>query len=621
MADYSVSFEPVGRQGSCSAGQSLLHCARLLGVGLVSICRDRGTCYECRVRVIQGTVSEPKAAERRAFSPLELEQGWRLACQAYPQSDCTVSVPAASLVASQRTQVEGQEVEVSPEPLVLPFKLTLESPTLADPLADADRVLAALDAQHGLPDCRVDSRVLRELSPRLRRLGWQGQAALRQGEVIAMSPWPSRHLGLAVDLGTTKIAGYLVDLGTGQTLAARGMANPQASYGGDVVSRINAAMESPSTVAQLQSMVTAAINELVQRMCAEAKVEAEEIVDAVVVGNTAMHHLWLRLPVRQLAYSPFTPAIARALDIKAHELGLEVTSGAYVHLLPNIAGFVGGDHVAMLLATNVWQDEGPSIALDIGTNTEISLLDRGSISSVSCASGPAFEGGHVKDGMRATTGAIERMRLENGDILYQTVDDAPPVGLCGSGILDAMAQMYLAGVLDRSGRMKQEHPLVRRRGQQCEFVVVSEAASPQGLAITITQSDIRELQMAKASIRAGIQVLLEAAGHQEEDLRQVIIAGAFGSYIDVESACTIGMLPSLPLERFRQVGNAAGIGAKLALVSASKRAMAETIATRAHYIELARAANFMSIFAGACYLGPGKIELAKRGGRAARAER
>jgi len=258
----------------------------------------------------------------------------------------------------------------------------------------------------------------------------------------------------------------------------------------------------------------------------------------VVVGNTAMHHLFLRLPVEQLVLSPYVPAVREALDVKARDVGLRIAPGAYVHLLPNIAGFVGADHVAMLLATEPWQAEGVMLALDIGTNTEVCLVSDGEMTSVSCASGPAFEGAHIKHGMRAAEGAIEHLRLLDDRVEYQTIGGAPPVGICGSGILDAMAQLYLAGVLDEGGRMG-HHPRVRACNGE------------------------REVQLAKGAMRAGIQMLLEAQGLSEEDICRVVIAGAFGTYIDLASAVTIAMLPSLPLNRFQQVGNSVGMGAKL----------------------------------------------------------
>jgi uncharacterized 2Fe-2S/4Fe-4S cluster protein (DUF4445 family) len=612
MADFTIDFEPVGRRGKCGKKESLLACAHRLGVGISSICGGEGICHACKVQVLSGTISKPTPNEHEAFTSQELKDGWRLACQTYPASNCKIAVPAESMTTPQRVQVEGLEVKVTPEPSVRVYRLQLAAPSLEAPQADADRLLKALNQQHKLRCTRIDIGALRTIPDQLRSWKWKGRAVVRNGEVIAILPPKSRQLGLAIDLGTTKVAGYLVDLGDSRTLAAKGIMNPQISYGEDIISRINRVVKSPDEGLQLQKLAVDAINELSTDLCAEVGAKPEEIVEAVVVGNTAMHHLFLRLPVKQLALSPFVPAISRALEVRAGELGLNIAPGAYVHLLPNIAGFVGADHVSMLLATDAWQAKEITIALDIGTNTEVSLICKGKIATTSCASGPAFEGGHIKYGMRAATGAIERLRIDGDKIQYQTIDGAPPVGICGSGILDALAQLYLAKIIDEGGRIINNRPHVRAYKGQREFILVSKEERKGKSAITITQHDVRELQLAKAAIRTGIQVLLETSGCAEDDINQIIIAGAFGTYINVASAVAIGMLPSLPLNRFRQVGNAAGIGAKLALISLKSRTQAEAIASKVSYIELASAPKFEHVFVQANYLGRYRITDGKR---------
>ena len=603
MTVYNVDFEPIGRRGECPAGDSLLACARKLGVDIISLCSGKGTCRACKVKVIDGTVSEATPIEREVFSPQELAAGCRLACQTYPTSNVRVSVPTESMTTPQRIQIEGLEITVPPKPVVTAYRVKLPAPSLSDPRGDSERLLETLNQQHQLACETIDIDVLRQLSPQLRSWAWQCQAAVRDDEVVAIGPVASRKLGLAIDLGTTKVAGYLVDLSQGRTVAAQGIMNPQISYGEDVVSRISHALSSATGGRRLQRLAAKAINQLASKLCAQVGTRVDEITDSVVVGNTAMHHLLLGLPLAQLAQAPFVPAVSQAVDLKARDLGLKVAPGAYTHLLPNIAGFIGGDHVAMLLATSAWQAEGVLLAIDIGTNTEVSLIDGDEITSVSCASGPAFEGGHIKAGMRAARGAIERLRIVDDEIQYQTIEGAPPVGLCGSGILDAIAQLHLAGIIEKSGRMLDNHPRLRRHQKQCEFVLVSEEERGGKPAIVITQQDVRQLQLAKAAIRTGIQVLLEANQRTEAEIAQVIIAGAFGSYIDVASAITIGMLPRLPLSHFRQVGNAAGMGAKLALISRHKRARAQTLAAGVNYIELASAPNFRQTFIQASSLG------------------
>ncbi|MFP3898052.1 MAG: ASKHA domain-containing protein [Dehalococcoidia bacterium] len=607
MTDFTVDFQPVGLRGKCGNKESLLACASRLGIGINSVCAGKGTCHACKVQVLSGTVARPTPSEREAFELQELKQGWRLACQTYPGGDCKVAVPAESMTTPQRLQVEGLETEVSPEPSFRTYSLHLAAPSLEAPEADADHLLKALNRQRGLRCASVDIDALRSIPDQLRSWRWRSRVVVRGREVIAVLSPRSRLLGVAIDLGTTKVAGYLVDLGTGQTLAAKGVMNPQISYGEDIISRISRVIKSPEEAPAIQKLAVDGINELITDLCNEAEARTEEIVDVVVVGNTAMHHLFLRLPVKQLAISPFVPAISRAAEVRAGELGLDIAPGARVHMLPNIAGFVGADHIAMLLATDAWKARGTTLALDIGTNTEVSLVCKGRITTTSCASGPAFEGGHIKHGMRAAAGAIERLRIDGDEVLYQTIGREPPVGICGSGMIEALAQLYLAKFIDEGGRMRDSQRRVRSHKGQREFVLVGEEERKGRPAITITQADIRELQLAKAAIRTGIQVLVEASGCREDEIKKVIIAGAFGTYIDVASAVTIGMLPSLPLDRFRQVGNAAGMGAKLALVSSKYRGRAQDIVSRVSYIELASTPSFRSTFVQASYLGSYRI--------------
>jgi len=589
---FTVDFEPVGRRGEFSGDQSLLECARQLSVDLVSICGGVGSCEHCKVQVISGKVSKLSLEEEVTLSDEELEKGYRLACMTYPESDVKLHVPSESLTAPQRTQVEGLDVDVEPDPLVRGLDVLLTQPTLESLQADAQNLWQALSV-HGVESGTIDYQVQRTLSTQIRENDWHVKVALRGDEIVAIGAPATRWLGMAVDIGTTKVAGYLIDLESGKTLASKGLMNPQISYGEDVVSRIVAASKSPADAAKLQSLLVEALSQLAADLCAEIDARPTEIAEAVVVGNTAIHHLFLGLPVKQLGLAPYAPATDAALDIKAREIGLQIAPGAYIHLLPNIAGYVGADHVAMLLATRLADTNGVTLAIDIGTNTEICLNHKGRMTSVSCASGPAFEGAHIKFGMRAAPGAIEHVRFEKDKLEIQTIAGEPPVGICGSGLLDVVAQLRLKEIIQRSGKME-AHPLIRNQNGKSEFVL---AERPGLDDITLSQKDVRELQLAKAAIRVGIQALVEAEGLTEDDLEKVIIAGAFGTFIDVKSAIIIGMLPDLPLERFMQVGNAAGTGARLALISQKERQQAEKIARQDGYIELAKIPNFSRKFA------------------------
>jgi uncharacterized 2Fe-2S/4Fe-4S cluster protein (DUF4445 family) len=598
---HQVDFEPIGRRHACPKGTTLLDAARQAGVGIVSICGGRGTCGHCRVRVLDGLAPPPTAAESKVFSAEELAAGYRLACQVEVSSNLRVHVPPSSLTTPQRIQVEGQELTVPLQPAVRSYKVGLPPRASHDLRPEVTRLREALATEYGLEGLTIDSRLLPGIPLRLQEWDGVANAVVRGGDLMDLLPEGRAPLGLAVDLGTTKIAAHLVDLTTGETLQARGVMNPQIAYGEDVIARIAHAMEGEEQAEELRQAAVGAVNDLAGELCDLVGRSREEIAEAVVVGNTAMHHLFLGLPVRQLGLAPYLAAVIDPLDLKARDVGLGIAVGGYVHLLPNIAGFVGADHVAMLLSTGIYRAEGAVVGLDIGTNTEVVLRTGERLMACSTASGPAFEGAHIRDGMRAAPGAIEWLRITDTNVEYQTIDDAPPVGLCGSGILDAVAQLLEAGVLDERGSMR-EHPRVRRGKSGPEFVLVAQGEGGDGREVVITRADVGEIQLAKGAMRAGINVLLDEAGLSAEDLDQIVVAGAFGTYVDVGSAVRVGMVPPLPLSRFAQVGNAAAMGAKLALVSTEQRALAEEIARQVEYVELTTDPRFVGQFTQAMFL-------------------
>lgn len=598
---YQIDIEPIGLRWSGTDDVSLLDTCRQAGVGISSLCGGSGTCGSCKVQILDGQVSPLTGAEREQLSPTELADGYRLACQVYPQGNIRVRIPPESLTSAQRIQVEGKELGVAIKPVVEDYDIKLSPPTLEDVRSDVTRLQDYLLEQYGLDDLSIDLGLLRHLPGWLRELNWKATLGIRGSEIVSLQPVGQARLGLAVDLGTTKVAAYLVDLRTGQTIAATGTMNPQITYGEDVIARIAYAMRGPKETTTLSQLASTAITELTQKLCTQSKHTTDEIAEVVIVGNTAMHHLLLELPVSQLGTSPYVPALSNSLDVKARELGFDFAPGCYVHLLPNIAGFVGADHVAMLLATGIYEARETVIGIDIGTNTEITLRTPEKLISCSTASGPAFEGAHIKDGMRATDGAIERVRIIGSQVQYQTINNLPPVGLCGSGILDTVAQLVQSSIIGKKGVIG-EHPRGRHTEHGWEFVLVTAEESSRDRGISVTRHDIEEIQLAKAAIRTGINVLLAEVGLTANDIYKVIIAGAFGTYLDVTSAITIGMFPQLPLECFSQVGNAAGMGAKLALISKEQRARAEEIARQVQYIELAANPHFAEEFTHAMLL-------------------
>lgn len=598
---YFIDMEPIGLRGEIQAGMNLLDAARQLGVGLVSLCGGEGWCEGCLVRVEKGELTSATMAEEAVISPEDLKKGFRLACQAIPLSDVKIEIPAASLSTPQRLQVEGQEEEIEFEPAVVGIDVVCQVPTLHDLRSDYLRLQDAL-REKGHADVTCDIGVLSDLSDRLRQAKWNVRAVLRGNSIVCVLPSGCKYFGLAADIGTTKVAVYLIDLETGVTVEKAGIMNPQISYGEDVMSRISFSREKPEGRKILQTILVDSINELITNFCSQQSIIPDQIVDAVFVGNTAMHHLFAGLPVEYLGVSPCVPAVNQSMDIPAHSLGLEMAVEAKVHLLPNIAGYVGADHVAMLMATELWKMDGPAIGVDIGTNTEISLVYKGKIVSCSTASGPAFEGAHIRHGMRAAGGAIERVQISDGQVHIYTIDHKPAVGICGSGILDALAEMQNAGIVNEKGALQKDHPLVRMDGNIPEFVLVHPENTQNQKAISLTRKDINELQLAKSAIRVGIETLLEAAGVKSSELVAFVIAGAFGTYINIESAIKIGMFPDIPRDRFQQVGNAAGTGARQALISKSLRQTSAEVASQVAYIELTNHPEFQNRFLNHMYL-------------------
>jgi uncharacterized 2Fe-2S/4Fe-4S cluster protein (DUF4445 family) len=591
----AVDFQPIGRRGHVKKDMTILDAARQLGVGLSSVCGGNGTCGTCKVRVQAGNVSPVTTVELELLSDEQDEL--RLGCQTELRGDATIHIPPESLTAPQRTQVEGRHVPIAPDPAVVAFELRLSPPTLVDLRSDAARLRAALP----FPAASVDHRALESASLQLREHNWTVCTAVRDREIIAILPERTPLLGVAVDLGTTKVAGYLIDLTSGTTLAVRGAMNPQIAFGEDVMARIAMAMGEGDGRTRLHQSILVGLNSLIADLCAQIAANSQVVTDVVVVGNTAMHHLFLGLPVGQLGTAPYVPAESAAIDVKARDIGLEVAPGAYVHLLPNIAGFVGADHVAALLASRLDDASDHALLLDIGTNTEISLASRGRIVSCSCASGPAFEGAHIKFGMRAAPGAIERVQIHNQVVMYQTIDNLPPVGICGSGILDTVAEMKRVGILDVYGKMH-SIPGMQRMPRKNEFVIAPAEETGISSDIVLRREDVNEIQLAKGAIAAGWNVLLTEAGLREAEIDRVLVAGAFGTYLDLRNAIRIGMLPHLPLSSIQQMGNAAGMGATMALVSKQERARAAEISRRVEYVELTTHPSFPDLFMAAMLL-------------------
>lgn len=594
----SVDFEPPGKRLEVARDTTVLEAARQAGLALASACGGVGRCGQCRVDILAGSVSPPTLDEQNILTERELQCGQRLACQTRIQSDLKIQLPPASLLTKHRLQVTGDRQEFSPDPQIIACDLELSPPTLHDPRSDLERLTDPLSAQTASP-IHAEPAVIRQITPATREYNWRLTAFLRHNEIVGVVPCGSAPVGLAVDLGTTKIAASLIDLTTGNELAVTGALNPQIGYGEDVISRLTYARRNPDGGHILATAVQEALDRLLGKLVEQVDVSRNQVVEVCIVGNTAMTHLLLELPVHQLAVAPYVAATHAALDVKARDLGLTTAPGAYVHVLPGVGGFVGADHVAMILASDLVHTEHVALGIDIGTNTEIVLSrpDNGEMVSVSCASGPAFEGAHISNGMRAAAGAIEAVAFTAVGFKLKTVDNAPAIGLCGSGLIDSVAELRRCRIINARGRFDRQHSNVREGRHGAEFLLVPADQSGNQREIVITQKDINEIQLAKGAIRAGVDVLLDATGTTPEDVQTVVIAGAFGSFLNVPKALAMGLLPRLPNAHYRQVGNAAFEGAKWALLSQQAREQARQLAAHIRYLELSTHPQFNRRFA------------------------
>lgn len=600
LPKHRISFSPGDKSIEILPGTNLLEAASLAGINLASSCGGNGACGQCRVKITKGKTSLPNSQEKRLLIEAELKNGLRLACCVLAEGDLEVSIPKRSLLRGEKLQVEGFVGDIAVDPVVKAYDIHLKAASLDDPRADLDRLIQELEAISKTSDLHGDISTIKQLSPFLRTHKWHVTCYVRLGEIIGFAPIGASPVGIAIDLGTTKIAAYLLDLVTGEELSSAGALNPQIRFGDDVMSRLHHAVKNAGSMpSELATSVRESIRNIIRDLIERVGVQPAQVADICIVGNTAMTHLLLDLPVRQLSVSPYVASVNKAVDVKARDLNLIAAPGAYVHILPGIGGFVGPDHVAMILSSEIDRAEGITLGIDIGTNTEIVIRrpDMPNLVSLSCPSGPAFEGAHVTDGMRAAEGAIESVSLTEEGATCKTIGDAPAIGLCGSGIIDIVAELYRWSLIDQRGRFNKKDARVRQGPRGSEFQLVAPSRDHRQNEIAITQKDIDEILLAKGAIRAGIEALLEVTGTAPEMVAEVIIAGAFGSYINLINAIEIGLFPYMPNARYRQVGNGSGAGARRALISGEERRRAQRIAANTKYLELTTHPNFNRQFA------------------------
>ena len=634
-----VVFTPSGKRGEFAVGTTVLAAARALGVDLDSVCGGRAVCGRCQVNPMVGefakhrissqldSLSLSSSTEQRYARIKGLDAGRRLSCQAQLQGDCVVDVPAESQLHRQIVRKAADDIrDLQIDPVVKLHYIEPPRPSMADQTCDLTRVMQSLQADWGLTDLRADLPFLQTLSAALRageRYGgdWQVTVAVRHGRDL-VAVWPGlkeKIYGMAVDVGTTTVAGHLCDLATGEVLASAGMMNPQIRFGEDLMSRISYLQQNAGEAVNLTQAVRGALKQLTAHVCEQAHLAAGDIVELVIVGNPTMHHLVLGIDPTQLGMEPFPLVVDRGVHVLARDLDLTVCPGAQVYFLPCIAGHVGADTAGVILSQAPHASELMTLVIDVGTNAELVLGSSQRLIACSSPTGPAFEGAQISCGQRAAPGAIERVRIDPvtlaprvkviGSELWSddpgfaaSVEGIGVTGICGSGIIEAVAELFLCGILDASGRMSAKghdtatHPWLLPKGRNVEYVL--HRAGDR--VIKVVPADIRAIQLAKAACYSGARLLMDKMGVTQVD--RVLLAGAFGSYIDVKYAMTLGMIPDCPLEQVRSVGNAAGTGARIALLSAAARDELDRVIRRVEKVETAIEPKFQHYFVSAMAL-------------------
>ncbi|MHB9037276.1 MAG: ASKHA domain-containing protein [Armatimonadota bacterium] len=590
-----VVFEPDGMEIYVPAGTLLSKAAAGAGRAVEMPCGGMGSCGKCRVTV-SGAVGEPDSTERRRLTDDELASGVRLACRTQVVGEVSVTIPETSRSMVQKILSQGVLRDCSLMSSVTKVYCELRPPSLDDERAEFERLAAYLEGQDIA--LKPNLEIVRTFSSRVRASEYKVTAVVYGDELIGVECGDTvdKCYGIAYDLGSTTIVGYLMDLNTGEELAVSSVMNPQMVYGDDLVSRISFATTQENGAHILQSAAVDALNRIAGDLAKIAGISLQNVYKATIVGNTCMTHLLLGIDTTSLGQSPYVPTVLSDISQPARRMGLDFCPEAKILVLPNIAGFVGSDTVGVLLSS-MYEDDGTTrLAVDIGTNGEMALMHHDRLYVCSAAAGPAMEGAGISSGMRGAPGAIDSVVIDES-VRITTIQNKRPIGVCGSGLVDAVAQMLDAGIVDDSGRLLspsdaghlpeavRERIVETQRG--VEFVLATKQESGAGKAITLTSTDIRHLQLAKGSIHAAIQTLISTAGTSDDELDQILLAGAFGNYIRVESAIRIGLIPAIEREKVISIGNAAGAGARLALLCEREMQLGRLLAGRAEHLELA----------------------------------
>jgi uncharacterized 2Fe-2S/4Fe-4S cluster protein (DUF4445 family) len=596
-----LRFLPDGNEVRVPSGTPIFDAASWNGIAIDSTCGGHGTCKKCKVRIVSGDVPVG-TIDPRAFSPDELRDGWRLACRAGARGDLVVEVPP--LQTRPKAALAGVGRHVILRPSVQKRHLVLEEPTLSDQRPDLQRVLDGLDDLE--PYASIE--LLRTLGGTLRKANFDVTAVVCDQELIELEPGDTtdRRFAIAFDLGTTTVVATLLDLESGQPLEVRSMLNRQQPYGADVITRISATMMDDRALGALRDRAHETMAELVDEVLAAAKVDSHEVYEITVCGNVTMMQLALGIDPEPLSMAPFVVATHEFPPVRAADFGVAVHPLAPAFVFPSLGAYVGGDIVAGMLATGLTRDRRLRLFIDVGTNSEIALGSVDRVLATAAPAGPAFEAAQIRCGMRAADGAIEGVRIDGDALELEVIGDVAPSGMCGSGLVDAVAALVQSGLLDHSGRFIPDQDAAELRpglasrltkiGEERVFVLNWSDSGDPAESVFLSQRDVRELQFAKASIATGWNILLAELGVAPDEITQVLLAGSFGAYLTPLSAVRIGLVPKLALPRIVSAGNVAGEGAKIAALSRRERAEAESILVEVEYVELSGRADFNDLF-------------------------
>jgi uncharacterized 2Fe-2S/4Fe-4S cluster protein (DUF4445 family) len=599
-ARVRLRFLPEGTEVRVPSGTPVFDAASWNGIAIDSTCGGHGTCKKCKVRIVSGEVPVGPL-DPRAFTGDELRAGWRLACRAGAREDLTVEVPP--LQTRPKAALAGVGRHVILRPSVQKRHLVLREPTLEDQRSDLQRVLDGIEDLE--PRASID--LLRTLGSTLRAANFDVTAVVCDEELIdvELGDTTSRRFAIAFDLGTTTVVAALLDLDRGQPVAVRSMLNRQQPYGADVITRISATMMDERALAALRERAHETFVELVDEVCVEGEVEHREVYEIVVCGNVTMMQLALGIDPEPLSMAPFVVSTHEFPPALAADFGVSVHPRAPAFVFPSLGAYVGGDIVAGMLATGLTRDRRLRLFIDVGTNSEIALGSNERVLATAAPAGPAFEAAQIRCGMRAADGAIEGVKIEDESLVLEVIGDVEPIGMCGSGLVDAVSELVRSGLLDRSGRFMPDQeaaerypvlaPSLTKIGKERVFVLHWRGDDPE-TSVFLSQRDVRELQFAKASIATGWQILLRELGVEPEEITQVLLAGSFGAYLTPLSAVRIGLVPRLALPRIVSAGNVAGEGSKIAALSLRERAEAYSILREVEYVELSGRADFNDLF-------------------------